>query len=121
MPEGRSQFPGPKSFVSEPEITIKGSFTCDSSGDPVAASHDMPGVSAVTKTATGKYKLALEQSYPGGLKAISAMVQQLKPEVENDSSATAADPHVDLIFTTGSTDTNIVSLRCYVSMTFAIR
>lgn len=81
------------------------------------------GASTIAKTAEGKHKLSLDDSFGGGLLAASISAGGWICGIENDTSTDVDDPHVDLLFsshTTGTpSDTDPDSVTVYFSLLFA--
>jgi len=57
--------------------------------------------SDAAKAATGKYKITLDDAFLGGLIYGSCNAEDLSGSIENDSSTTESDPHIDIEFWNG--------------------
>jgi hypothetical protein len=91
----RTLFPGARTFEANDLVELTGKIVIASNG--AVTSNNIKGVDTVARTAEGKYKVSLKDTYAGGLKSISLSVGGAwYSNLENDSSTDTSDPHLDI-------------------------
>ena len=89
-----------KAQMYYPEVVhIYGKFTVVSGAITAIAARGV--TSSAAKAATGKYKITLDDAFLGGLLYGSCNAEDLSGSIENDSSTSETDPHIDIEFWNG--------------------